>query len=74
MRESSQVRVMRESSQVGEMRESSQVYIPHSKDVKILNLYDSATIKDLSGDKPKIYIANDFEIVKFANKNEEETK
>jgi hypothetical protein len=43
----------------------SQILIPYSKNINIKSVNDKATIKDLSDIKPKLIIANDFEIVKF---------
>jgi hypothetical protein len=64
MWESSQVKEMWGNSQVNVMRGSSQVFIPSSKNVKIVSINDNATVKDLS-DKPKLIVANDFEIVTY---------
>jgi hypothetical protein len=64
MWESSQVKEMLGNSQVNVMRGSSQVFIPSSKNVKIVSINDNATVKDLS-DKPKLIVANDFEIVTY---------
>jgi hypothetical protein len=64
MRESSQVKEMWGSSQVNVMWGRSQVFIPSSKNVKIVSINDNATVKDLS-DKPKLIVANDFEIVTY---------
>ena len=46
---------------------NSSVVIPYSASVKIKDVSGNATVKDLSGIKPKIIIANDFEIVKFGS-------
>jgi len=65
-RENSSV-VARENSSV-EAWGNSSVVIPYSKDIKIINISDNATVKDLSGNKSVIYIADDrFEIKKFKN-------
>jgi hypothetical protein len=56
---------------------NSQILLPktwYRNNVKIKNINDLATVKDLREDKPKIIIASDFEIIKFAAeaiKNEE---
>jgi hypothetical protein len=47
--------------------DNSSVVIPYSTKVNVKGVNDKATIKDLSG-KPKIIIANDFDIIKFSNK------
>jgi hypothetical protein len=72
MRETSSVSEMRETSSAGEMWGTSSVAIPYSKTVDIKSLNNNATIKDLSGYKPKIIIASDaeFEIVKFVKSEE----
>ena len=52
---------------------NSQIVIPQSmwyKDVKINGVHDNATVKDLHGDKPIIYVAkdSDFKMVKWRPK------
>jgi hypothetical protein len=62
-RENSSV-VARENSSVVAWG-NSQILIPYSTTIIIKDIQGNATVKDLSGEKPKIYVANDFEIVKF---------
>ena len=50
-------------------RENSQILIPYSKNVNIKGISDNASIKDLSGNKPIIYVANDNFELKQWNKN-----
>ena len=56
--------IARENSSV-EAWGNSSVVIPYSTKINIKSVNDNATIKDLSGSKPKLIIANDFEIVKY---------
>jgi hypothetical protein len=51
-------------------RGNSSVVIPYSKKINIKSVSENATIKDLSGNKPKLIIANDFDIVNLKNKGE----
>jgi len=48
--------VARENSSV-EAWENSSVVIPHSPEIKIKGVHGNATIKDLSGNKPIIYVS-----------------
>jgi hypothetical protein len=48
---------------------NSQILIPYSKNVNIKGISDNASIKDLSGNKPIIYVANDNFELKQWNKN-----
>jgi hypothetical protein len=70
-RENSSVEARENSSVVA--RGNSQIVIPQSmwyKDVKINGVHDNATVKDLHGDKPIIYVAkdSDFKMVKWRPK------
>ena len=63
-RENSSVEAWENSSV--EARENSSVVIPYSTSIKIKDIQDNATVKDLSGGKLIIYVANkDIELKQF---------